>query len=48
MSLNIFNNGLMNDAVSKFKRYEDTSLEYTGLNKHSGEKVGGFDTVLTE
>ncbi|MFC1780321.1 GIY-YIG nuclease family protein [Patescibacteria group bacterium] len=48
MSLNIFNNGLMNDAVYKFKRYEDASLEYTGLNRHAGEKVGGFDTVLNE
>lgn len=48
MSLNIFNNGLMNDAVYKFKRYEDASLEYTGINRHAGEKVGGFDTVITE
>lgn len=48
MSLNIFNNNLMNDAVYKFKRYEDSSLEYTGVNKHAGEKVGGFDTVLSE
>ncbi len=36
----------MNDAVYKFKRYEDASLEYTGINKHEGEKVGGFDTVI--
>lgn len=48
MSLNIFNNGLMNDAVYKFKRYEDSSLEYTGVNRHAGEKVGGFDTVISE
>lgn len=48
MSLNIFNNALMNDAVYKFKRYEDASLEYTGINKHKGEKVGGFDTVVSE
>lgn len=34
MSLNIFNNALMNDAVYKFKRYEDASLEYTGVNNH--------------
>ncbi len=48
MSLNIFNNALMNDAVYKFKRYEDSSLEYTGVNRHEGEDVGGFDTVTTE
>ncbi len=48
MSLNIFNNALMNDAVYKFKRYEDASLEYTGINKHEGEKVGGFDTVMSD
>jgi len=48
MSLNIFNNALMNDAVYKFKRYEDASLAYTGINKHEGEKVGGFDTVVSD
>jgi hypothetical protein len=48
MSLNIFNNALMNDAVYKFKRYEDASLEYTGVNRHEGEQVGGFDTVSSE
>lgn len=48
MSLNIFNNALMNDAVYKFKRYEDASLKYTGVVKHKGEDVGGFDTVVSE
>lgn len=47
VSLGIFNKPLMNDAIYKFKRYEDSSLEYTGINKHEGEKVGLFDTVLT-
>ena len=46
LSLNVFNSTLMNDAVYKFKRYEDASLEYTGINKHEGEKIGGFDTVI--
>ena len=27
----------MNDAVYKFKRYEDSSLEYAGINKHITE-----------
>ena len=47
-SLGVFNAGLMNDAIYKFKRYEDSSLEYTGVNTHSGQKVGGFDTVLNQ
>ncbi len=47
VSLGIFNKPLMNDAIYKFKRYEDSSLEYTGINRHEGEKVGLFDTVLT-
>ena len=37
----------MNDAVYKFKRYEDASLSYTGINKHEDEDVGLYDTVLT-
>jgi hypothetical protein len=45
VSLNVFNSTLMNDAVYKFKRYEDSSLEYTGINRHEGEKIGGFNTV---
>ena len=47
VSLGVFNSGLMNDAVYKFKRYEDASLSYTGINKHSGEEVGLYDTVLS-
>ena len=48
VSLGVFNDGLMNDAVYKFRRYEDSSLSYTGINKHAGEKIGLFDTALTE
>ena len=48
-SLNVFNASLMNDAVYKFKRYEDASLVYTGLeSRHAGEAVGLYNTVLTE
>ena len=47
VSLNVFNSSLMNDAVYKFKRYEDASLEYTGINKHEGEEVGLYDTVIS-
>ncbi|HQN73722.1 MAG TPA: GIY-YIG nuclease family protein [bacterium] len=48
VSLGVFNSGLMNDAVWKFKRYEDSSLEYTGVNKHADEeKVGLWDTQIS-
>ena len=47
VSLGVFNSALMNDAVYKFKRYEDPSLAYTGINKHEGEDIGLYDTVLT-
>jgi hypothetical protein len=48
VSLGVFNDGLMNDAVYKFRRYEDASLSYTGIDRHAGEKVGLFDTSLSE
>jgi hypothetical protein len=47
VSLGVFNSALMNDAVYKFKRYEDSSLSYTGINKHEGEDIGLYDTVIT-
>ena len=49
VSLNVFNEALMNDAVYKFKRYEDSSLSYAGIDRHEGEhKVGGYSTVITQ
>ena len=47
VSLGLFNSALMNDAVYKFKRYEDASLSYTGINKHEEEEIGLYDTVIT-
>lgn len=47
ISLGVFNSALMNDAVYKFKRYEDSSLVYTGMNKHGEETVGLWDTTLS-
>lgn len=46
-SLGVFNSAKMNDAVFKFKRYEDASLEYTGINRHQEDRVGGYDTTTT-
>jgi hypothetical protein len=49
VSLGVFNSSLMNDAVYKFKRYEDASLEYTGINKHeTDKKIGGWDTIISK
>lgn len=47
VSLGVFNDALMNDAVYKFKRYEDASLSYTGINRHAGENSGGWNTVIS-
>ncbi|HAU1475602.1 TPA: GIY-YIG nuclease family protein [Legionella pneumophila] len=47
VSLGVFNSALMNDAVYKFKRYEDASLIYTGINRHENETVGLYETVIT-
>ncbi len=46
--LGLFNASLMDDAVYKFKRYEDASLEYTGINRHAADsRVGGFETAVS-
>ena len=46
-SLGVFNPSIMNDAIYKFKRYEDSSLEYSGLDMHFNEKeIGGFDEKI--
>ncbi len=48
VSLGVFNGSLMNDAVYKFKRYEDASLRYAGINKHKDEEVGLYDTTISK
>lgn len=45
-SIGVFNASLMNDAIFKFKRYEDSSLSYTGIEKHISDEIGGWDTVV--
>ena len=48
LSLNVFNSARMNDAVYKFKRYEDDSLSYAGIDKHESDtQVGLFDTAIS-
>ena len=46
VALNVFNEALMNDADYKFKRYEDASLIYTGIDKHTGTVIGLWDTAI--
>lgn len=49
VSLGLFNDSVMNDAVYKFRRYEDASLSYTGVERHKyDESVGLFDTALSK
>ena len=48
LSLGVFNGQLMNDAIYKFKQYEDGSLDYAGICKHDEMYIGGFDTVITK
>ncbi len=48
VSLNVFNESLMNDAVYKFKRYEDASLTYTGIDRHARDtQVGLYSTTIS-
>jgi hypothetical protein len=47
VNIGVFNSALMNDAVFKFRQYENPSLIYTGINKHEGEDVGLGDTVIS-
>lgn len=48
ISLNVFNGYLMNDAVYKFKRYEDPSLSYTGIDRRGDDQpIGLYDKVIT-
>ena len=45
-SIGVFNASLMNDAIFKFKRYEDSSLSYTGIEMNQGREVGGWDITI--
>ena len=47
VSLNVFNSAHMNQAVFAFRRYEDASLRYTGIESHEGlTHYGLYDTVI--
>jgi hypothetical protein len=45
--LNVFNAAHMNQAVFAFRRYEDSSLSYAGIDSHPGlTHIGLYDTVV--
>lgn len=45
--LKVFNTEQMNQAVFAFRRYEDSSLRYTGIDSHPGlTHYGLYDTVV--
>mgnify|MGYP006279048195 CR=1 FL=1 len=47
VSLRVFNTEQMNNAVFAFRRYENASLRYTGIDSHEGlGYVGLYDTVV--
>lgn len=47
VSLRVFNTERMNEAVFAFRRYEDASLRYTGIDSHKGlTHYGLYDTVV--
>lgn len=48
VELKVFQTEKMNEAVFGFRRYENASLAYTGLNRREGQKLlGGYDVVVT-
>jgi hypothetical protein len=47
VKLRVFNTEQMNQAVFAFRRYEDASLSYTGIDSHLGlTHIGLYDTVV--
>lgn len=45
-TMGLFNSNLMNQAIYQFKRYEDASLIYTGIDAHDEDEIGGWDTSI--
>ncbi len=49
VQLKVFNTERMNEAVFAFRRYEDASLCYTGIESHEGlTHYGLYDTVVAK
>ena len=47
LRIGVFNRAQMNDAILKFRRYEDASLAYTGVNRHASDtRIGLMDSSV--
>ena len=47
LRIGVFNRAQMNDAILKFRRYEDSSLAYTGVNRHASDtRIGLMDSTV--
>ena len=47
LRVGVFNRAQMNDAILKFRRYEDASLAYTGVNRHAADtRIGLMDSTV--
>ncbi len=47
LRVGVFNRAQMNDAILKFRRYEDASLAYTGVNRHASDtRIGLMDSTV--
>lgn len=44
--IGLFDPEKMNQGIFGFRRYENSSLNYTGIDMHENEDIGGWDTVL--
>jgi hypothetical protein len=48
LMLGLFNEKLMDDAVFKFKRYEDPSFEYGDVKVEMSEQIGLWSVVISK
>ena len=49
VSLGVFNPVHMDQAIFAFRRYEDASLSYAGIDSHEGlRSYGLYDTVVAK
>ncbi len=44
--IGLFDPEKMNQGIFGFRKYENSSLSYTGVDMHENEDIGGWDTVL--
>lgn len=47
IELGVFDSAKMNAACGAFRRYEDSSMTYSGINRHEGEEMGLFDISIS-